>query len=311
MKRIPRTLIPLTLVCLCSPAVKTLSAASITSFQVAPVVVSFPDQDPDLFPETQSQVNLRISFTLGAMWFFQNWQLEFLAPGDLQSGAYSIPISNARWQVTLIQAIPNGNFQNLTFSSGVYQTVGNGTGPWIWGNVTVQIDVTFYLQNSWVYTPGNYARQITARLTCPGDSEIRTFDLTTTIARRAKLELDYNAISFPDANPDTTPSIAALQNEVGIRAKSRNTPAASTQLSCRANADLTAGTQTIPITNVIWTATGSGYQNGVMSRIAAQPAGSWTGSGQRSGTMSYFLANSWNYNTGNYNATVVYTLSAL
>jgi hypothetical protein len=43
-----------------------------------------------------------------------------------------------------------------------------------------------------------------------------------------------------------------------------------------------------------------------------QPLGSWTGSGQSTGTLTYTLANSWNYasSTTPYQATLTYTLTS-
>jgi hypothetical protein len=73
---------------------------------------------------------------------------------------------------------------------------------------------------------------------------------------------------------------------------------------------LISGGDTILIGNVTWTATGTGFVPGTMSRTSAQSAGSWTGSGSRSGTFSYFLANSWDYATGSYSASSTYTLTA-
>ena len=86
--------------------------------------------------------------------------------------------------------------------------------------------------------------------------------------------------------------------------------ASTATLTVLAAGDLTSGTDTIAISNVTWTATGAGFVAGTMNKTTAQSAGSWTGSGNRSGTFSYFLANSWSYPTGSYTATTTYTLTA-
>jgi len=60
---------------------------------------------------------------------------------------------------------------------------------------------------------------------------------------------------------------------------------------------------------VTWTAGGAGYGAGTMNNSTAQSVGSFTGSGSNVGTMSFFLANSWAYEIGNYTQTVDYTLT--
>ena len=71
-----------------------------------------------------------------------------------------------------------------------------------------------------------------------------------------------------------------------------------------------SGSNTIAISNVTWTATGTGFRAGTMSRTTSQLVGRWTGSGTRTGTLSFFLANSWSYATGNYTQRVTFTLTA-
>ena len=81
-------------------------------------------------------------------------------------------------------------------------------------------------------------------------------------------------------------------------------------LTCLAGGDLTSGSDTIPISDVTWTAEGSGFVAGTMNKTTAQPVGSWTGSGHRTGTLSFLLANDWNHATGSYTATATYTLTS-
>jgi len=139
-----------------------------------------------------------------------------------------------------------------------------------------------------------------------------TGDLTVNaaVSARAKLTLDPTTINFPDSDPDTVPSISATENPVDVTAKVRTGAASNATLTCLAGGDLVSGGDTIAISTVTWTATGAGFVAGTMSRLAAQSAGSWTGSGNYSGTFSYALANSWDYEIGNYTATVTYTLTA-
>jgi len=140
----------------------------------------------------------------------------------------------------------------------------------------------------------------------------QTGPLTVNMAvnARANLTLGVSAINFPDANPDTTPSIAATENSVSVTAKVRTGVSSTATLTHLAGGDLTSGGNTIAISNVTWTATGTGYVSGTMNRITPQTAGSWTGSGSHSGTFSFFIANSWSYVVGNYTVSTTYTLTA-
>jgi hypothetical protein len=133
--------------------------------------------------------------------------------------------------------------------------------------------------------------------------------INATVSAKAKLTLGVAAINFPDADPDTVPSIAAGENPVSVTVKAQTGGASAVTLSVQANGDLDSGTDTIDITNVTWTATGAGFVGGTMNTVA-QSAGSWTGPGRRDGTFSFWLSNSWDYPAGSYSQSVVYTLTA-
>lgn len=136
--------------------------------------------------------------------------------------------------------------------------------------------------------------------------DTKNLTINATVAARASLTLGQAAINFPDADPDTTPSIPATENAVSVTVKARTGAASNVTLTHLAAGDLGV----IPIGNVTWTATGAGFQAGTMSSTVAQTAGSWTGPGTRNGTFSYFLANSWDYAPGNYSVSSTYTLTA-
>ena len=132
-----------------------------------------------------------------------------------------------------------------------------------------------------------------------------------TVSSTAKLTLGVASIAFPNADPDTTPSIASTQNPVSVTASAKTTTSGAVTLTVVTGGDLTdAGTDTIAASNVTWGITGAGFVGGTMNKTTAQSAGSWTGSGSRPGTFSYNLANSWSYPTGSYAATATYTLTA-
>jgi hypothetical protein len=141
-------------------------------------------------------------------------------------------------------------------------------------------------------------------------SDTKPLTVNATVSARATLSIGQSSIHFLDADPDGTPSIAATENTVSVTAKVRTGSGSTATLTHLAAGDLVSGSDTILIGNVTWTASGAGYQAGTMNKATAQTAGSWTGSGNRSGSFSYFLANSWSYATGTYTASSTYTLTA-
>jgi hypothetical protein len=134
--------------------------------------------------------------------------------------------------------------------------------------------------------------------------------VSATVSATAKLALTSATVSFPNADPDTTPSIPASEGAITVTAKAKTSSSATVTLTLLAADDLKSGLDTIAISNITWTAGGAGFVAGTMNRITAQTVASWTNSGSRTGTQSYALANSWNYATGSYSATATYTLTA-
>lgn len=149
-------------------------------------------------------------------------------------------------------------------------------------------------------------------LTLPLQAGTRVFTTSArvTVSSLAKLTLTSSTVSFPSANPDTTPLVAGVPASIGITARVRSTPGSTVVLSVLAQDDLRAVGATIPAGAIVWTASGNGYLPGTMSRTAAQPVAMWTRSGQWNGTQSYQLTNSWSYTVGSYSAQLTYTLSA-
>ncbi len=124
-----------------------------------------------------------------------------------------------------------------------------------------------------------------------------------------QLTMSPLTINFPNANPDTTPSIGASENPVNVQVNTNAGKKQTVLLTAQAQGDLISGSNTIPISNVRWTATGTGYLGGTMIKNTAVTAFSLVGRGTYNGTFSFFLTNSWNYNVGTYHATVLYTAS--
>jgi bacillithiol biosynthesis cysteine-adding enzyme BshC len=135
-------------------------------------------------------------------------------------------------------------------------------------------------------------------------------DVEAPLASSAHVTLSPTAISFPDSDPNAVPSIAATQNPVTVTASATTGAGNTVTLTVLANGDLVSGSNTIAISNVTWTASGTGFVAGTLNKSTAQPVGHWTGSGTRTGSLSFFLKNSWSYATGSYSQTATFTLTA-
>jgi hypothetical protein len=135
-----------------------------------------------------------------------------------------------------------------------------------------------------------------------------TVNVTAHVNAKAKLTLDTNAVDFADADPDTDPVLSAAA--INITVKARTAKNGSVTLTVVSDQDLTSGSDTIGINNLTWTAGGSGFVAGTMDKVTAASLGSWTDSGNHGGTQTLNLANSWSYATGDYTATLTYTLTA-
>ena len=130
-------------------------------------------------------------------------------------------------------------------------------------------------------------------------------------AQRLDLSLSPRVLSFPSADPDTVPVIAATPVQVTYRVR-QNDQGAPWSLTVLAGGDLTSGSARIDISNVTWVATPAPpFQNGTLSKTVAQRISSGTGNlnPTATGSITFRLANSWTYSTGTYTQTVLFTLS--
>lgn len=138
-----------------------------------------------------------------------------------------------------------------------------------------------------------------------------TVTINVAVSATAKLTLNgvqgsALTVNFPDADPDTSPTLTAAP--IAVVAKGKTSAAGHITLTVQASQVLTSGTDTIPLTNITWGANGN-LSAGILD-TAAVTIGDWLGSGNRSGSHTYVLANSWTYATGNYSTVVTYTLTA-
>jgi len=134
--------------------------------------------------------------------------------------------------------------------------------------------------------------------------------VSATVSATAKLALSATTVTFADKDPDDFPSIAATEGAINITAKGKTSAGSNITLTLHAADDLKSGANTIDISNVTWTASGSGFAAGTMSKAAAVSVGSWANSGNRAGSVTFALANSWSYATGSYSVAATYTLTA-
>jgi hypothetical protein len=130
-------------------------------------------------------------------------------------------------------------------------------------------------------------------------------------AQRLDLSLSPRVLTFPSADPDTVPVIAAAPVQVTYRVR-QNDKGAPWSLTVLAGGDLMSGSARIDISNVTWVATPAPpFQSGTLSKTVAQRIASGTGNlnPTATGSVTFRLANSWTYSTGTYSQTVLFTLS--
>jgi len=137
-----------------------------------------------------------------------------------------------------------------------------------------------------------------------------TGTLNATFNGLARLSLSTTTLAFADSDPDTVPQVPASQGPVTISAKARASANGAVTLTVLASDDLRSGVDTIPASNITWTATGGGFVPGTLSRTVPQTVASWAGSGVWNGTQSFLFLNLWAYVTGTYTLTMTYTLTA-
>ena len=140
-------------------------------------------------------------------------------------------------------------------------------------------------------------------------TDTKSIVIKARIDKVAKLIVDTNLITFPNMDPDEVKQIPALQNDVKVTVKARTGSSSPVNLNIIADGDLVSGPDIIPVQNVIWQASGQGFLGGTLSKSTVQTAGSWRGSGIREGFFRYYLNNNWNYQKGEYQVTITYTLT--
>jgi hypothetical protein len=133
--------------------------------------------------------------------------------------------------------------------------------------------------------------------------------LSVDLGSHARLALVSTTLAFPDADPDTVPSVPGVPAAISITAKARTARNSQVTLTLQSIDDLRSGVTVLPASLITWTAAGPGFLPGTLSRSAAQTVGTWTGSGIRSGSQSFYFENRWTHPPGIYTITLVYTIS--
>jgi len=136
-----------------------------------------------------------------------------------------------------------------------------------------------------------------------------TATLTADIGVLGKITVSALTLTFPDADPDAVPLVPAAGGPLTIVAKARSGLGSTVTLTVATPDDLRSGTDVIPASALSWTASGPGFASGTLASGVARTLGTWTGSGARTGTQTWFLANSWAYASGMYSLTLTYTLT--
>jgi hypothetical protein len=133
----------------------------------------------------------------------------------------------------------------------------------------------------------------------------------TAYGQTVELTLSSTTLTFPSEDPDFVPLVPAQPLLVTYRVRQNRRGA--WRLTVLAGGDLVAGSATIPITNVRWTATPAPpFQNGTLDKTVEQLVASGVGdvNPAQTGTILFHLVNLWSYSTGLYTQTLVFTLSA-
>jgi len=143
----------------------------------------------------------------------------------------------------------------------------------------------------------------------PAATDTKSIVIKAKVEKVAKVTVDTNTITFPNMDPDETKQVPAIPNDIKVIVKVRTGSTSPISLNIIADGDLASGSDTIPVQNVIWQVSGQGFVSGTLSKSTLQTAGFWKGSGVREGVFRYYLNNSWNYQKGEYQVTVTYTLT--
>lgn len=142
--------------------------------------------------------------------------------------------------------------------------------------------------------------------TASAATDTDSLTINCTVSAYASVTLTPSTINF---TPTGTTTPTAADTTVSVAVDALTASGNTVDLDVLADGDLVDGGSTIAITNVSWTASGTGFVAGTMDTVIPAAVGSWTGSGNRTGVLTYTLA-AGAYDAGNYTQTATYTLTA-
>ena len=142
--------------------------------------------------------------------------------------------------------------------------------------------------------------------------EYQEMRINTSIETRCKIELSATTVSFTRFGPPAGAPIP--QNEPPVTVIVKTTTRPSTKIYARivVTGDLTDSKtgMTIPAQSINWTASGSGFLSGSLSKANPQQIGSWNRSGTYQGTLTFTFQDNTSYSPGTYTLVVTVTVSA-
>lgn len=158
-------------------ALATLSPTTERSAEAAPPVtlsitlsitsITFPDQDPDVFPVSQQTgTPVRVTLTSRNLGAGAPYSCSIMARGDLASGAVAIPASNITWTASTILGDPGEVFYGGTLSRTTGVKIAQGYDNDARKNALTG-DLTFSIQNLWTYATGTYSQTVDFTTSAP------------------------------------------------------------------------------------------------------------------------------------------------
>lgn len=118
------------------------------------------------------------------------------------------------------------------------------------------------------------------------------------------------SLSFDlSSDPTSQSSVTSSPASFGIEVITENTDTWTLQVNAD-EAYLDPATRLIPVGNISWSATGTGFVGGVLS-VTPQTVATGAGSNTFTGTVSFSMLNEWTYPTGSYSDTITYTAIAI
>lgn len=129
-------------------------------------------------------------------------------------------------------------------------------------------------------------------------------------AQTLHLTLGGTVLHFPSADPSSVPSIPAQENPITIAISTVGL--GTWTVTLLAGGDLQSGTDTIPISKMHWTASGTAFVSGTVNKLIPQSLGAGVfGGSATQGTLQFYLDNSWTYPVGTYTQTLLLTAISL